>query len=194
MSLKAALEHLGFPTYHMHELFDDPSRIEYWEQAADTGETDWDAAFAGFTAMVDYPASLYWRQIAKYYPTAKVILTVRDADKWYDSVMATIYPASTPREYGPGEDHRQRIHKMVRKAIWNGQFEGRFEDRSYAVKAFRSWNDAVEEELPKDRLLVYRVGEGWERLCQFLGLPVPDIEFPNKNSRQEFIDRPKTTA
>jgi hypothetical protein len=194
MSLKAALEHLGFPTYHMVELFQDPSRIDYWDQAAETGETDWSAVFDGYTAMVDYPASLYWRTLAKLYPTAKVILTVRDADKWYDSVMATIFPSSGPREYGPGEEHRKRIHAMARKVIWEGQFEGRFRERSFAIEKFRAWNASVEEELPEGRLLVYRVGEGWERLCAFLGLPVPDIEFPKTNSREQFLARPITTS
>ena len=35
--------------------------------------------------------------------------------------------------------------------------------------------------VPASQLLVYRVGEGWERLCQFLEVEVPDCPFPHEN-------------
>ena len=40
-----------------------------------------------------------------------------------------------------------------------------------------------------ERLLVYEVGEGWDRLCKFLGVPVPAEPYPSENSREEFIGR-----
>lgn len=187
MSLKRGLEQLGFPTYHMHELFVDPSRLLYWEQAAETGASDWRAALAGFTASLDYPACLYWRQLAKEFPEAKVILTVRDPERWYESVKATIYQASTPSV--PSDKSDERIHAMARKVIWEGLFEGRFLERSFALEVFQRWNEEVKQEIPDDRLLVYQVGEGWNRLCEFLDLPIPDCEFPHKNSREDFLKR-----
>ncbi len=187
MSLKRALEHLGFPTYHMHELFVDPTRLTHWEQAATTGACDWGAALAGFTASLDYPASLFWRQLIKEYPEAKVVLTVRDPEDWYESVKATIHRAST--QLGSGENSDEGIHALARKAVWDGVFEGRFLDRSFALKVFQSWNEQVQRVVPADRLLVYQAGEGWGALCRFLELPIPACEFPHNNSRAEFIRR-----
>ena len=43
-------------------------------------------------------------------------------------------------------------------------------------------NAAVKAMVPSDQLLVYRVGDGWDPLCEFLGHPVPsDQEFPHDN-------------
>ncbi len=87
------------------------------------------------------------------------------------------------------EDSDEAIHALARKVIWEGIFEGRFLERDFALEVFQSWNEEVQKEIPDGRLLVYQVGEGWTRLCDFLGLPIPDCEFPHNNSREEFIKR-----
>jgi hypothetical protein len=38
----------------------------------------------------------------------------------------------------------------------------------------------------KQRLLVWNVKEGWEPLCEALGLPMPDIPFPHANKAADF--------
>ena len=85
-SLKFALEHLGFgPCYHMSEVFAGARRnIGLWLDVV-AGRPDWDALFEGFQSTTDYPACSYWRELADHYPDAKVILTVRDPDSWFDS-------------------------------------------------------------------------------------------------------------
>ena len=79
LSLKAALKELGFgPCYHMIELLAHPERVSYWE-AAERGEAvSWDELFEGYTAGLDFPVFRYYDTLAKKYPDAKVILTVRD--------------------------------------------------------------------------------------------------------------------
>ena len=91
-SLKFALEHLGFgPCYHMAEVFAGSRRnVPLWLDVM-RGKPDWDAVFAGFQSTTDYPACTYWRELSAFYPDAKVILTVRDADSWFDSVSETIF-------------------------------------------------------------------------------------------------------
>ena len=90
MSLKLALERLGLgPCYHMAELIMNPERTPLWIAAAD-GKPDWEAVFAGYSSTTDYPACLYWRELAAAYPNAKVILTKRDREKWFESTQATI--------------------------------------------------------------------------------------------------------
>ena len=92
LSLKAALEELGFAKcYHPLEVLASMDQARTWE-AADRGEpVDWDRHFAGFRATVDLPGCLFYRELLEKYPEAKVILTVRDPERWYDSVRQTIY-------------------------------------------------------------------------------------------------------
>jgi hypothetical protein len=40
--------------------------------------------------------------------------------------------------------------------------------------------------VPAERLLVYEVAEGWEPLCDFLGVPVPDAPMPHLNDTKSF--------
>src|SRR5262245_33965776 len=93
LSLKAALERIGYrPCYHMIEVLTAPERAQHWLGRAQDGTHDWDTIFAGYRATVDWPAAAFWRELLVRYPDAKVLLSRRDADRWYDSVMNTIYP------------------------------------------------------------------------------------------------------
>lgn len=89
-SLKLALEQLGYdPCYHMKEVIQNPHFTEYWMRAAD-GSPDWEQIFDGYQATMDFPASSFWGELADYYPDAKVILTIRDAEDWFRSTQETV--------------------------------------------------------------------------------------------------------
>jgi len=68
--------------------------------------------------------------------------------------------------------------------IWDGLFEGRFEDRERAIEIFEARTAEVIETVPPDRLLVFTVADGWEPLCAFLDVPIPDTPFPHLNDRR----------
>jgi len=209
LSLKAALERLGFGTcHHMIELFTHPEQIVYWEAAGRGEPVDWSALFdspPGYQAVVDYPGCRYYRELMEYYPDAKVVLTVRDPNTWYESALATIFqvgrpPAGAGQEGGPppqmpfpGDPQLlMRILQMIQRDIWQGDFAGKFEDRDHTIEVFNRHNAAVKAQVPADRLLVYEVKEGWEPLCGFLGVPVPEGEpFPRLNDRETFQARIK---
>lgn len=186
LSLKLALEHLGFDRcYHMTEaLANSPAHADLWIRAAN-GDADWDAIFAGYRATADYPACLYWRELAEYYPDAKIILTTRDADKWFDSVMATVM----------SPEHRARFEadpkmaEFFRAAVFRDDLEACLGQREEMVAYFNRWNQHVIDTAPAGRLLVYRAGDGWEPLCAFLGVPVPPEPYPRVNSREEMTGR-----
>jgi hypothetical protein len=198
LSLKAALERLGFgPCFHMRNVLDHPERLPLWEAAAADSAVDWDAVFAGYKSSVDWPGAAFWRQLTDRYPDAKVILTVRDPERWYDSVQETIYQLFGGGTESPlAEEALRRIpgiatmHAFNRKLVWDGPFlQGRFEDRDWAVRAFLRHNAAVDEEIPPERLLIYEVSEGWAPLCDFLGVDQPDEEFPRLNDPAAFWGR-----
>jgi hypothetical protein len=179
-SLKVALEQLlGGRCYHMSECFGNPANPPLWLAAA-RGRPDWDAIFDGYVATVDYPACGFWRQLADRYPEAKVLLSVRDADKWFESTRDTIL----------GEDIREIAAMTPDKAFFDEtvfkDYVGHFGDRAFITDYFRRHNQAVIDAIPKERLLVYEVGQGWAPLCAFLGLPEPDAPFPHVNTRADF--------
>ena len=200
-SLKLALEQLGFSRcYHMVELLEHPEDVAYWERANRGKPVDWDALFAGYRATVDYPGYVHYKALMQRYPEAKVILSVRDPEAWYESALATIYRAGPGLAqklkmglllpFSPKLRKLLRVFKMVGQ-LWAGRFEGRFEDKAFAVAKFREHNEEVKRTVPADRLLIYEVREGWEPLCEFLGVPVPNTPFPRSNDRQAFQDQQK---
>lgn len=198
LSLKGALERLGFgPCFHMRNVLDHRDRLPLWEAAADGQPVNWDAVFAGYRSTVDWPGAALWRQLVAYYPDAKVILTVRDPQRWYDSVRLTIFQLFGGGKESPlAEEALQRIpgiarmHAFNRKLVWDGAFlQGRFEDREFATRAFEEHNATVCREVPADRLLVFEVREGWGPLCDFLGASEPPEPFPHLNDAEAFWGR-----
>ena len=183
-SLKFALEHLGFgPCHHMSEVFADGRRqVPLWLDVI-AGKPDWDAIFAGFEATSDYPACTYWRELAAHFPDAKVVLTVRDADSWFDSVSETIFS-----EGMQGSLKGSPVGAMMQGVIFD-HFDGAITDRAFMTDWFRRRNQQVIDALPSERLLVFSPKEGWGPLCAFLGVPVPGIAFPRVNSRDEITER-----
>jgi hypothetical protein len=178
-SLKVGLEMLGLGRcYHMGEVMNDVACIEHWIAAA-KGAPDWDLIFDGFAAAVDYPASRFWRELADYYPDAKVLLSVRDPNAWFDSVRQTIFSPRL-RDWVAHSPFAEFMNLTV-----HGPFGDRINDRAYMVDYFENHVEAVKAAIAPDRLLVYEVKQGWGPLCEFLDLPVPDEPFPRVNSREE---------
>ncbi len=182
-SMQTALVMLGFgPCHHMIEVFRRPESMQLWIDASE-GRPDWDAIFRDYNSAVDYPSAAYWRDLTSYYPHAKVLHTVRNPDDWFDSVQATILaPGSISRR--EGEDVQARFFASVRRRM-----PSQPDERSVMTNFFRLHTEAVTAAIPPERLLVYQMGEGWGRLCKFLGVPVPAATFPSENSRAEFIGR-----
>ena len=200
-SLKAALEALGFgPCYHMSEVLQNlETMLPLWEAARDGTLTDWSRIFANYQSTVDWPACTYYEELMAAYPDAKVLLSVRDPDSWYESAFSTLYQASRMAAHeaqGAGdisEMDAQMVARMARfgkmvTMIWQNTFDGRFEDREYALSVFRQHIEAVKRNVPAEKLLVFNVKEGWEPLCAFLGVAVPDTSFPRLNERAAFME------
>jgi hypothetical protein len=188
-SLKTALEHLGYgPAHHMFEVRDNPSQLPHWQALARGGKPDWNAVFSGYRSQCDWPGARYWRELAAFYPDARVIHTVRDPDEWYDSVEATILQLMSAR--GKIDDaHLSGLVDMAHTLIEIGEFNGRRRDRDYAISDFNQRTVDVKAAFPSSRLLVFNVQEGWEPLCKFLGCESPAISFPRLNSSRQFTEQ-----
>jgi hypothetical protein len=182
-SLQTALAQLGFgPCHHMVEIFAHPETMPLWI-AAGEGRPDWDTIFSGYRSAVDYPSAAYWRELAAFYPDAKVIHTVRDPEAWFESTQATIFRVVD--EAMAGDDLRGAFFRSFVKP----PLRDHLHDQAFLVEYFNRHTDAVKAAIPADRLLVYEISDGWQPLCDFLGVPVPDESPPQENTRAEFIAR-----
>ena len=185
MSLKLALERLGLgPCFHMIELLQHPLRISIWEKAGLGEPVNWDDAFRGFASTVDWPSCSFYRQLAARYPDSKVILSLRDADKWFDSTQATIFRAMDHIVADP----KNPMANMLRTVVMS-MFDNNLHDRAHCIGVYTRHNDEVRRTIPAARLLVFDAAEGWGPLCKFVGVPEPAEPFPSVNSTEEFQKR-----
>jgi hypothetical protein len=184
MSLKLALERVGLgPCYHMKEVFAHlETHVPVWDQAADGKRVDWDALFDGYQSAVDHPTAVFYRELAEHYPAAKTVLTVRDPDRWFQSFSATILHPLTE----PLPDRLVDWGKMHDKVVLDRVFDGNVADKTHMIASYERHNEGVKRTIPPERLLIYEVAQGWEPLCRFLGVPVPNEPFPISNTAEDF--------
>ncbi|MBL4623269.1 MAG: hypothetical protein JKY89_12815 [Immundisolibacteraceae bacterium] len=185
-SLKLALNELGLgPCYHMHDVFTNEGHAQLWRDAQTSGNADWDSLLAGQRAAVDWPPSFFWRQLVAAYPDAKVILTVRDPEIWYQSISTTIFPAQK-RALPPQDAPVYPQMVMPREVIRYGTFDDRTDDKDYVIGVYQQHIADVQAGVPADKLLTYDLAEGWQHLCEFLEVPVPATPFPKLNTKKDF--------
>ena len=183
-SLKAALEQLGFSKcHHMTEVFFNPKQADAFLDAWKTKSADWDQIYAGYQATTDWPGCTHYQTLLAHYPNAKVLLTVRDPERWYASCMNTIYRANTdvPRWFKLIFNRYKKTQELAYEQIWKDTFDGRFTDKEHAIAIYNAHNQEVIDTVPADKLLIFEVKQGWGPLCAFLEVPVPDTPFPHLN-------------
>jgi sulfotransferase family protein len=180
-SLKEALELLlGGKCLHMSELPGHPFELgEGWSGALAGQAPNWERLFAGYIAAVDWPASLFWRELSIAYPDALVLLSLRDtAEIWWQSAEATILPVARRAlvpDWSGGRDLLTLLEKFTGTAQWD--------DPATLMTAYERHNAAVRVTIPRERLLEWRAEEGWVPICHALGMPIPDQPFPRTNKR-----------
>jgi hypothetical protein len=191
-SLKAALEQLGFgPCHHMSEVIGSPDQIAGWAEAAN-GAANYEKIFRDFSSAVDFPISAFWQDVLEVNPDAKVILSYRDAEDWYDSFSQTILPLVLDKAAWP--ENARPWFEMMDAVIIGKAFGGRT-DRDSILAAYRA-NEAAVRAVGSDKALVVHAREGWGPLCKFLGVDVPSEPYPKTNARADFFSSVKsgTTA
>lgn len=185
-SMREALNMLGFgPCHHMVEVNANEEQKRLWRALARGENAGWDALFAGYTACVDWPSAHYWRELIDVYPEAKVLLTYRSPDSWWQSFEKTIL-AGMAQSTEPASLGLALIRDQV--------FSGKPGERALAIERYVANVDAVRTTVPKERLLVHNLGDGWEPLCAHLGVPVPAAPYPSRNATSDFrramLDKP----
>ncbi|KAL7912519.1 P-loop containing nucleoside triphosphate hydrolase protein [Trichoderma velutinum] len=200
-SMRAAMKQLGYvDTYHMMNcsienppdalMWMDALSAKYDKQGKPFTREDWDQLLGTSQAVCDWPAIAFAKELIEAYPEAKVVLTNRDVDSWHASTMKTVYWRVTDQElrWLSNFDWAASMYYPMLKKFFDTFFEGDFPNRGKDV--FRKHYEEVRSLVPKDRLLEYRVTDGWGPLCEFLGEPVPkESPFPNVNDNSDFVTR-----
>ncbi len=180
-SLKLALEQLlGGRCHHMFEILADPSQIPLWTAAIGGEVIDWNALTAGYVAQVDWPGASFWPELAAANPDALVILSLRDPEAWYTSASNTIFQVfdNAPPEMVPWfETMRQLL---------SDRFCAELDDKDAMVAAFIRHNDEVRAGVDPGRMLEWTASDGWEPICERLGLEVPAEPFPRTNDTNQW--------
>lgn len=183
-SLTVALEQLlGGRVAHMSTIPGHPFNLgPGWDQAL-AGETpDWAQLFDGYTAAVDWPASMFWRELSDAYPAALVLLSVRDrAESWWQSAEATFLPVARlalAPDWNDGRGLNQLLERFTSSQQWD--------DPATLMAAYERHNALVRQTIPAHRLLEWQASEGWEPLCRALGVPMPAQPFPWTNRREDW--------
>ena len=192
LSLKEALEKLGFgPCHHMKEVILNPEQAEYFYLASMGEKVDWDEVFKDYNSAVDWPSVAYYQELSDKYPDAKVVLGMRDSGSWYDSASKTIYQMSQhfPKWIRFILPRADKIFKMIDKTVFGEPFSYQFEDREFAMRVFNDHVKEVKRSISEEKLLMHSAKDGWEPLCAFLDVPVPEEPYPWVNDSKEFTRR-----
>lgn len=180
-SLRLALEKLGFNS--CFKVGSSCVGMFLWNRFKEKKSIDWKTVLFGFQSTLDLPMCLFYRELSEVFPSAKVILTVRDSQQWYESIKTVFLDNVLNPElvYSYPEQKEYLID------LFSHAFGHNLADRSCIIAAYERHNAEVQDSISRDRLLVYDVGHGWEPLCGFLGVPVPKDPFPHVNSKINLV-------
>lgn len=196
IAIRHALRELGYTCFHGAILEASPEKFAFWEEAIKAkyfgegqpfGRREFDKLLGDFNVAINYPGTMFAEEMIKAYPDAKVILTTRDVDKWQESLKKSVDASVTWKSFdwiapfdpiwGPWWRFHKLEHRIRPLMAPKGE-----------KRAFLDHYELMKKLVPEERLLVYRVGEGWEPLCEFLGVKVPDVSFPHVNKTGQFLD------
>ena len=195
LSMQEALTTLGYPTYHYCRMFENVKDTDIWMEAYqakqnDRANTDWrklfDQVLGDYSAVTDAPGVVLWKELLEAYPEAKIVLVERDVNQWMSSfevlVEGVLNPAATyvlrwsdPTWFG-------RVincgRGWIRLLVGTTDVK---EVKKHSKGVYEAHYTNVRAAVPKDKILDYKLGSGWEPLCKFLGKDIPNVPFPHRN-------------
>lgn len=196
ISMREAYSILGYENpYHYANIFANVQDADMWNEAMRAkfdgvgkpyGRAEFDQLLGENEAITDTPGCVFWEELIEAYPEAKVVLVDRDEDKWFISISGLMEGILNPfGQYGLRFTDPFWFGKILTCGrLWiKGYFgsDNVVMAKNNAREVYRRHYRAVREAVPKERLLDYKLGSGWEPLCKFLGKEVPDVPFPHQN-------------
>ena len=186
-SLSAALELLGFgECFHADKMLEqgDVRAAKAWLDIAAGRPARWNDIFREYRSIASFPAWALYKEMLARFPEARVVLTVRDKEQWFNDINAGDYAAfkADPRWLFWFSPVKRVMRKLENLLILDRKYHHKLHDRQYALEVFEEHIQEVRRAVPADRLLIFDVKQGWGPLCNFLNVPVPgDKPFPRLN-------------
>ncbi|KAF9893403.1 hypothetical protein FE257_011835 [Aspergillus nanangensis] len=161
-------------------------RWKWYGEGPVFGREQLDELTGDFDVVMDMPCCLFVDELLAAYPDAKVILTTRSVESWHRSMLNTIFqvfswPSWRVLQYTDRFAANLLYHH---RTLW-GSHDG--DKTRQCTQVFIDHNNYVRKVVPPERLLEFQVKDGWEPLCQFLDISVPDAPFPSANDSAGFI-------
>ncbi|KAJ6786534.1 hypothetical protein PWT90_08192 [Aphanocladium album] len=199
-SLAEAYRILGYKTHHgIEDVMGNPwvgieKAVEgTWPniptarpQARFTRE-DWDTLWGNEYDVITDLACPFTDQLIEAYPNAKIVVVQRDFDSWWNSyqtaLLDNIFAARLWLIIWLIRNvlRSRAVDAMIK--VNYGLFHARNIDeiKANARTTYDEYYRNIREKIPAERRLEYKMGDGWEPLCAFLGKDVPDVPFPRLN-------------
>ena len=194
--MQEALGILGYPNpYHYASLFRNVKDSDYWQELLDAkfnhnqridGQMHFDKLLGHCGAVSDVPCVLFWEELVEAYPDAKVVIVERTEDQWARSfeelVDGALNPVATYVLRYTDPAWLGRINVLAQ--AWIEAFLGTSnlaKGKKNMRSAYRAHYATIRAKVPREKILEYKLGSGWDPLCKFLGKDVPDVPFPHRN-------------
>ncbi|KAG0191489.1 hypothetical protein DFQ28_011737 [Apophysomyces sp. BC1034] len=184
--------------YRTHHMLKDPQCMQLdsdvWLRAYENKdhEDEWEKVYGDYDAAVDYPTAAFYKELAERYPEAKVVLIVRSVDSWYNSMCKTVFKIWKSKYTENLPESARKMNEMCGVVMLNGYLKddpAREPNKEELCKMFNDHIEEVKRVIPTERLLIMELGEGWERLCKFLGKEIPDEPYIRANDSEGFVDK-----
>ena len=186
-SIAKALQVLGFSVFDFIEHI--TIHHDEWVSIYRHGKIpDFLSMYKDVDAVTDLPAAIWYEEIHQTFPDAKVILSVRDSEEvWIKSwstqtaafrnagflkkmFMRYVVPHTSGLDVPLCDEIDTSAYGTLRPEFTVLQ-----------KKKYREHIERVQAVIPKEKLLIFNVKQGWKPLCEFLGCEIPDQEFPRAN-------------
>ncbi|KAH3223903.1 hypothetical protein KXV81_000845 [Aspergillus fumigatus] len=212
LGLYFAMKILGYTPYHMYEVAlvqGTPGMAALLEAVIaehnrlsgikrfDKG--DLDKLTADYDCLIEIPSFLGPALLDEYAqdPEVKIILTERDPDRWAKSVNGTAgfvvkaaasFPLNVLKHFDEELGIFLALNTTVYAVVADSTKPGQPGNEAALRRNYVEYIKAVKNTVPKDRLLVIKLedGLGWDQICPFLGVPIPEEKYPRGNDAGNF--------
>ena len=196
-SFREAMRILGFgKCYHMTDVTS-LGHADKWIEISDRKDPKLIRDLldkGGYQSACEMPSSVYWKETMKAYPDAVVILNMRDPEKWYKTWMETVaftQPDFDECPFGvrvaegvglhlPPMPSLKNFAAMSFRTITMDAFHGDLSKKNM-IREYNRHVEEVRSSCPPKKLLEFSYSDGWEPLCKFLNVPIPNVPIPNLN-------------
>ncbi|KAI1103951.1 P-loop containing nucleoside triphosphate hydrolase protein [Jackrogersella minutella] len=204
-ALYRALKQLGFKPLHMVEVLEsgltefnilnDAIKAEMFHDGKPYGRAEFDKWWADYDVIIEVPFYMLHSTV-KAYPDAKFLLTERDPEKWAKSFAHTVgwvvkrfstFPLSIFKHF---DSMAYNIAFLVETSLsyYSNGYGLSPIGQKCITENYIEYIAEVKRIVPPEQLKVCKLedGFGWSEICPYLGVPIPDIEWPSRHTPEEF--------